>query len=157
MRTIARVLATWFGCGLSPKAPGTVGSLGSLVLWVPLLYAGVAWWVLAVVSFALFVVGVWASGVVVEQEAKADPQIVVLDEVVGMGITLCAAHFSPVSIVVGFALFRLFDIWKPWPVSYADRKVKGGFGVMLDDVFAGFYAVFFLWLFESFVFSRGMP
>lgn len=134
------VLATWFGTGLSPKAPGTVGSLGSLVLWAPLVMLETAWWLRLLVAAVVFGVGVVASDRVCAVRGE-DPQIVVIDEVVGMGIALALVGPSWPAIVVGFAAFRLFDIAKPWPVSWADQKIGGGLGVMLDDALAGVYAL----------------
>lgn len=145
----ALVVATFFGAGLSPKAPGTVGSLASLVLWAPLVIFDTAWWVRALVTVAVFVVGTLASAAVVKAQGCSDPQSVVIDEVAGMGVTLLAAH-GWLSLLLGFALFRFFDIYKPWPVRLADRRVKGGFGVMLDDVLAGLYALVCLTLAERF-------
>lgn len=133
-------LATWFGAGLSPRAPGTVGSVASLVLWGPmvLLDAPVGARLFAV--FVVFAVGVAAAQKVVDVRGE-DPQVVVIDEVAGMGIALLFPWASTWYLLVGFILFRVFDILKPWPVSWADRQVGGGFGVMLDDVIAGAYAL----------------
>lgn len=133
-------LATWFGTGLSPKAPGTVGSLGSLVLWAPLVLLEAPWWARLLAVVVVFVVGVIASDRVCAVRGE-DPQIIVIDEVAGMGITLLLAAPSIAVLIVGFACFRLFDIAKPWPVSWADQKIHGGLGVMLDDVLAGVYAL----------------
>jgi phosphatidylglycerophosphatase A len=145
------LLATWFGSGLSPKAPGTMGTIASMVLWAPLVMLDTPWWARVVAFVVVFVVGVAASNAVVASRGE-DPQLIVIDEVAGMGITLILASSSWLSLVVGFALFRLFDIWKPWPVRWADRQVKGGLGVMLDDVLAGVYAFGFLVLFERVLF-----
>jgi phosphatidylglycerophosphatase A len=133
-------LATWFGAGLSPRAPGTVGSAASLVLWGPMVLLDAP--VLARLSaiVAVFAIGVVAAQRVVDVRGE-DPQIVVIDEVAGMGIALLFPWSSGWYLLVGFILFRFFDILKPWPVSWADRRVGGGFGVMLDDVIAGVYAL----------------
>jgi phosphatidylglycerophosphatase A len=136
-----RLLATWFGAGLSPKAPGTVGSLASLALWAPLVLLQTPWWALVLASALLFGLGVVASESVVKSEGRQDPQIVVIDEVVGMGLTLALSPPTWWGLALGFVWFRVFDVWKPWPVSLADRNVKGGFGVMLDDVIAAGYAL----------------
>jgi len=138
--TAALVVATWFGAGLSPKAPGTVGSLFSFVLWAPLVLLESPWWVRLGAVGVVFVAGVIASNVVVKERGE-DPQVIVIDEVAGMGITLLFAPASLTLLAVGFLCFRVFDIWKPWPVSWADQKVGGGLGVMLDDVLAGVYAL----------------
>jgi len=133
-------LATWFGAGLMPKAPGTWGSLAALPFAWAILHYGGTWW-LAGASLLVFLVGWWASAVYVAGAGTADPDEVVIDEVAGQWLTLLPAatlvwwHWA-----AGFALFRLFDIVKPWPVGWADRRVKGGLGVMLDDVIAALYA-----------------
>lgn len=147
----ALVIGTFFGAGLSPRAPGTVGSLASLALWGPVVAGETAWWVRLILTAAIFLLGTVASEALVRARATEDPQIVVIDEVAGMGITLLWAGPGVWSLVAGFVLFRLFDIWKPWPVRLADRKVKGGFGVMLDDVLAGGYALVALLFFERFL------
>lgn len=145
--TWALAVGTFFGAGLSPKAPGTVGSLASLVLWAPLALLDVAWWLRALVALALFALGTVAADAVVRGEGREDPQKIVIDEVVGMGLTLLFSS-TVASLVLGTALFRFFDIAKPWPVGVADRRVKGGFGVMLDDVLAAGYALAALLLLE---------
>ncbi len=134
------VLATWFWTGLLPKAPGTWGSLAALPFaWIildrfgaPALLAGAA---------ALFAVGCWAAGVYARAAGRGDPGAVVVDEVVGQWLALCAA--APVwwQFALGFALFRLFDIAKPWPIGWCDARLPGGFGIMVDDVLAGLYAL----------------
>jgi len=138
-------LATWFGSGLLPKAPGTWGSLAALPFaWLILRYGGV-WW-LAAAALAVFLVGWWASNIYVEATGSDDPGAIVIDEVAGQWIALLpAAHGVWWHWLVGFALFRAFDILKPWPVGWADRHVKRGFGVMLDDVIAGVYAAAILY------------
>jgi phosphatidylglycerophosphatase A len=135
------LVATWFGSGLSPKAPGTAGSLASFVLWAPLVLLGAPWWALLAASAALFALGTLAANAIVRAEGREDPQKVVVDEVVGVGITLLFAPPTWWALVLAFVLFRVFDIWKPWPVRFFDRTVKGGFGVMLDDVVAALYAL----------------
>ncbi len=144
------VVATWFGAGLSPRAPGTVGSLASLVLWGPLVMLDTPWWVRVAAAVVVFAVGVAASNVLVRARGE-DPQIIVIDEVAGMGITLALASSSYTVLAIGFVCFRVFDIWKPWPVSWADQQVGGGLGVMLDDVVAGGYALAVLVVIEHFV------
>ncbi|HET7610435.1 MAG TPA: phosphatidylglycerophosphatase A [Rhodanobacteraceae bacterium] len=138
-------IATALGAGLSPKAPGTVGSAVALLPWWFLLRGlPVAWYAaVLVVGFAL---GVWACGVAGKRLGVQDHGALVWDEVVAMWLTLLAAPRGWPWMVAGFALFRLFDIWKPWPVRWADRRVHGGLGVMLDDVLAGLYALVVLQL-----------
>ena len=96
---------------------------------------------LAVVLILVFIVGWWAAGAVAETSKVQDPGAVVVDEIAGQWLVLVAAPFEPVAWLIGFVLFRLFDIWKPWPVNWADRHAKGGFGIMLDDVMAAGYAL----------------
>lgn len=135
----ATLLATWFGIGLLPRAPGTWGSLAALPF---------AWFIrdgfgavgLAVAAAGLFIVGLWAASVYVRQAGEADPGAVVIDEVAGQWLVLLAVPPDPVLYGAGFVLFRITDIFKPWPASWIDRTVKGGFGVMLDDTAAALYA-----------------
>lgn len=144
-------IATALGAGLSPKAPGTAGSLVALLPWWFLL-RDVSPGVYLAVLVAGFLLGVWACGVCDRRLGMHDQGALVWDEVIGMWLTLFAAPGSSLPwmagyMVAGFALFRLFDIWKPWPVRWADRRVHGGLGVMLDDVAAGIYALIVLQLF----------
>jgi len=129
-------LVTGFGSGLVPRAPGTVGSLVALVLWWWLL-APLPWMAQLAVVVGSFGLGTWLTGRVAVRYQVGDDPAIVIDEFVGLWLALLAVPQSPVLAVAGFALFRLFDIWKPWPVRAADRHVPGAFGVMLDDVLAG--------------------
>ena len=132
-------LATWFGAGSLPVAPGTWGSLAAL----PFAWAIASVfepWALAVAAAALFPVGCWASAIYMRRTGKADPGPVVIDEVVGQWLTLAVAPAGWLPYAIGFLLFRVADVLKPWPASWADRGVHGGLGVMLDDVFAAVYA-----------------
>ena len=143
-------IATAFGAGLSPKAPGTAGSLVALLPWWFLL-RDVPPGVYLAALVAGFLLGVWACGVCDRRLGMHDQGALVWDEVIGMWLTLFFAPWQWWWMLVGFALFRLFDIWKPWPVSWADRRVHGGLGVMLDDVVAGLYALIVLQLAVAFV------
>lgn len=137
---LALALATWWGCGYSPLAPGTVGSLGAIVVagvvvrvlgWPPV-------W-LAVAAAALFLPAVWASEAACREWQTKDPQRVVVDEVVGQWLTLAATPgLEWRSWLAAFVLFRLFDIVKPVPVRTAER-LPGGWGVVADDLVAGVY------------------
>ena len=134
-------IASGFGAGLSPIASGTVGSAVALVPWLAL--RGLDWPWYAVVVAVAFAIGVWASNVVILRLGIEDPGVVVWDEFVGQWIALIPLVVQRrgwLWIALAFVLFRVFDIWKPWPASWADRRVKGGFGAMLDDVIAGAYA-----------------
>lgn len=131
-------IACGFGSGLSPVASGTVGSAAALLPWLALRELAWPWYVLALV--AAFALGVWASNIAIARLRIADPGAIVWDEFVGQWIALAPLLWFAHDwrwVLGGFALFRLFDVWKPWPVSWADRNVKGGIGVMLDDALAG--------------------
>jgi phosphatidylglycerophosphatase A len=138
-RTLLRMPAGWVatgaGVGFAPVASGTFGTLAALLPWLALRELPLAWYVLAVT--VAFVLGVWAANRVIATIEVQDPSVVVWDEFVGVWITLAAAPRGWPWILAGFALFRLFDIWKPWPVRWADEHVHGGLGAMLDDALAG--------------------
>lgn len=150
LATPAGWIACGFGSGLTPKAQGTFGSLAALLPWLLMRELSVpAWLTIIVVSFAI---GVWACDVAGRILGVADHRSLVWDEFVGLWITLLPALAAPWwAIVAGFALFRLFDVWKPWPIAWFDRRVKGGFGVMLDDVIAGLFAGVVLFLILHFI------
>lgn len=140
-------IACGFGSGLSLVAPGTAGSLAALIPWLAL--RELSWPLYLCIVALVFAIGVWASNVAIARLRIADPGAVVVDEFVGQWIALLpllvvSEPRDGLWVLAGFALFRLFDVWKPWPVSWADRCVKGGFGVMLDDVVAGAYAAIVL-------------
>lgn len=145
LRHPAGWIALGFGSGLSPIAPGTAGSLAALLPWLALRHLAPIYYAMAlVVGFAA---GIWACAVAIRALAVKDPSAVVWDEFVGQWIALAPLLWWPrgwLWILCGFILFRVFDIGKPWPVSWADRAVPGGLGVMLDDVFAGVYAALVL-------------
>jgi phosphatidylglycerophosphatase A len=138
-------IACGFGSGLSPFAPGTAGSLAALLPWLLLRELPLAYYALALVlAFAL---GAGVCRWAVNALRVKDPASVVWDEFVGLWIALAPLVWLPrgwMWIFAGFILFRIFDICKPWPVSWADRHVAGGMGVMLDDVIAGIYAAIVL-------------
>ena len=138
-------IASGFGAGFSPFASGTAGSAVALLPWLAMRELSLGAYVLVIV--AAFALGVWASNIVVQRLRLEDPGVIVWDEFVGQWITLLPLLAWPrhgLWIGIGFLLFRVFDVWKPWPVSWADREVKGGFGAMLDDVLAGIYAAIVL-------------
>lgn len=143
LATPAGWLACGFGSGLAPVAQGTFGSLAALLPW--LLLRQLTWPVYLAVLLVSFVVGVWAC----ERAGRAlgvdDHRSLVWDEFVGLWIALLPALIAPWwSVLAGFALFRLFDVWKPWPIRWLDRHLKGGLGVMVDDVVAGVFAALVL-------------
>jgi phosphatidylglycerophosphatase A len=134
-------IASGFGSGFSPFASGTVGSAVALIPWIALRDLEWPWYLVAIA--VAFAIGVWSADRVIRVLRIEDPGVVVWDEFVGQWIALLPLVVAPRGwpwIVAGFVLFRVFDVWKPWPASWADRSVKGGFGTMLDDVFAGVYA-----------------
>ena len=150
MMSPAGWIACGFGSGFAPKAQGTFGSLAALVPWLLLRGLSMPAWVGVIV--VAFVVGVWACHVSGRILGVDDHRSLVWDEFVGLWMTLLPALVAPWwAVVVGFALFRLFDVWKPWPIAWFDRRVKGGFGVMLDDVIAGVFAGIALYLVLLFV------
>ena len=138
---ISSILATWFGCGLAPKAPGTVGTLGGLLVAVPLVhYAGFGPWHFVILTALVTPIGIWAAQKTIDETGNQDPQRVVIDEVLGVWLTLAgASHFNWQCWVLAFALFRIFDITKPFPVRNLE-KLHGGTGVIVDDLGAGVYA-----------------
>jgi phosphatidylglycerophosphatase A len=136
-RRLARMLATWFGCGLSPVAPGTVGTIGALPLWLAVRGGGALGIFAAAVIVTL--VGVWSAGVVARTSGLKDPQLIVIDEVAGVLFALAAAPATTRGTVAAVIFFRLFDITKPFPARRAE-KLPGGWGIVLDDVVAGIQA-----------------
>ena len=140
-------LATWGGTGLLPWAPGTFASLSALPLAWLLVAAGGVWLLLAA-ALTVFVLGLWAAERYMAAVGIHDPTAIVIDEIAGQWLTLCVAPLEPLAYVIGFVLFRVFDVLKPWPVSWLDRRVGGGFGVMIDDVGAALYAGGALWLID---------
>ena len=134
-RRIAFVLATWFGCGRVPFAPGTAGTLGAIPLYLALRSYGPA--TVLVAAAVLSLVGVWAASYVIDATGLKDPQIVVIDEVAGVLVTLAACTPSWASIAIGVIAFRIFDQFKPWPARTFERRLPGGWGVVMDDVAAG--------------------
>jgi len=135
----AHFIALGFGAGLSPVAPGTVGTAVSVVLGV-LLAQVVHPLVIAFGAIPLFFLGVWACEVTGRDLGVADHGAMVWDEIVAFLPLAALASAGVVTEVAAFLLFRLFDIWKPFPIRELEKRVKGGFGVMIDDVVAAFYA-----------------
>ncbi len=142
------VIATWFGLGLSPKAPGTCGTLGAIPLAWALDKLGLLGFIGGLV--VVTAVGTWAAHVFVTASGRDDDQRIVVDEVAGYLVTLLPVAHTPVHLALAFVLFRLFDITKPQPVRWVDRNVGGGFGVMADDLAAGVYAAAVLFALDHF-------
>jgi phosphatidylglycerophosphatase A len=138
-------LACGFGSGLAPVAQGTFGSLASILPWLWLSHGSLPLNLLVIVIG--FAVGVWACDVAGRALGVDDHRSLVWDEFIGQWIALLPALLAPWwAVVAGFALFRLFDVWKPWPIRWFDQHLKGGLGVMVDDVIAGIFAAVALWV-----------
>ncbi len=144
---LATVLATWFGCGYAPAAPGTAGSLAAVAIAALLAhYAGWGPLHFAVLSAVALGPAIWAADNTARRLNLKDPGVIVVDEVLGQWVALAGARpLNWKSMLAAFALFRLFDIWKPQPVR-ALEAVPGGAGIVLDDVAAGIYAALVLFL-----------
>lgn len=134
---VAMAIATGGGCGYAPIAPGTWGSLpGLAIAWLLASWAG--GWAVAAGAAVFAVVGIWAAGRAAELSDSKDPRHVVVDEIAGQLVTLAFVPLTPRVLILGFLLFRVLDVWKPWP---ADRleNLPGGSGIMADDLMAGLY------------------
>lgn len=138
-RNPVHLLASGFGSGLVPKAPGTFGTLAALPFWW-LAATFLPFWGYVLVTLAICAVGPWICGRTSRDMGVHDSGHIVWDEFAGLFIALLALPVSLGSAVLGFLAFRLFDIWKPWPISWLDRNVKGGTGIMVDDILAGIFA-----------------
>lgn len=147
---LAWTVASCFGIGRLPKAPGTWASLAALPFgWVLLYVGGIT--ALAMAIPIVFVIGIWASRQIIWAIKKEDPSVIVIDEIVGQWIALLPVGLVWWQFAAAFILFRIFDVLKPWPISLVDRTVKGGLGAMADDAIAGTAAAFVLWTIMFFV------
>jgi phosphatidylglycerophosphatase A len=144
------LIATGFYSGYLPKAPGTWGSLVGLILFFLLHTLSLE--IYLAVTAGIFVIGTFAAGEAEKIMDRQDPGLVVIDEIVGMLITMVAVPATPLFMALGFALFRVFDIWKPFPVNFFDQRFHGGLGIMLDDVMAGIYSLIILQVLVRFIF-----
>ncbi|MGC0153467.1 phosphatidylglycerophosphatase A [Chromobacterium vaccinii] len=135
------LLSFGFGSGLMKKAPGTWGTLVAYPLFFPLQALGVSGWMLVALCLPLFLLGVYVCDVTGKALGVHDYGGIVWDEVVGMLLVLAFAPAGWAGWILAFALFRLFDIVKPWPIRWFDQRVGGGFGVMVDDVIAALFAL----------------
>jgi phosphatidylglycerophosphatase A len=147
LNIVARVIATWFYCGYAPAAPGTVGSAAAILMaWLLNTYAGEPAVAFGFFGVVLAIPAIWAADVTARELGKKDPGMVVVDEVVGQWITLAgAAALNWHSWLLAFALFRIFDIWKPPPVRQLE-KLPGGIGIVADDAMAGVYGALVLFI-----------
>ena len=137
-------VAFGFGAGLAKKAPGTFGTLVGIPIYLLLAAAGPTFYALSLIALTLG--GIWICQKASDRLGVHDHQGIVLDEIVGFLITMVAVPLSWQAILIGFALFRLFDIVKPWPIRIVDEQVRGGLGIMMDDVLAGVLAALVLQL-----------
>lgn len=135
LKSPALFLAFGFGSGLSPKAPGTVGSLLGLVIWLFLAKLSLPFYLGFVAICTL--VGIYICGAAAKRLGVHDHGGIVWDEFIGLWIGMAGLSVSWASLLLGFGLFRLFDIWKPWPIRWIDKNISGGLGIMLDDIAAG--------------------
>jgi phosphatidylglycerophosphatase A len=143
-RNPVHFLAFGLGTGASPYAPGTVGTL----LGIPLVYLLSNWslWMYLAVSAVLIIIGVWVCDRTSRDIGVHDHGGIVIDEVAGYLVTMVAVPVNPWTLAAAFLIFRLFDIVKPWPIGWLDRRVKGGFGIMIDDLLAGLYSLGVMWV-----------
>ncbi len=141
-------LAFGFGSGLAPFAPGTFGTLAAIPLY--LLMQSLSLPLYLIITAVVCFVGVWICGKSSELLGVHDHSGIVWDEFAGYFVTMIAAPAGWIWIVIGFALFRLFDIWKPWPISVLDKQVHGGLGIMVDDILAGVFSLIVLQLIARF-------
>ena len=132
------LLSLGFGSGLAPIAPGTAGTLVAIPIY--LLMAGLHPWLYLAITLILFLLGVYLCNYTSRYLGVHDHSGIVWDEVVGYLLTMWLVPLSLGTVALGFAAFRLFDVWKPWPICLLDSRVKGGLGIMLDDVAAAVYA-----------------
>ena len=145
-RSPAWAFATFLGCGFSPFAPGTVGSLAAIAIAWPLSRLGFGRIHFLILAFALLYPAIRAAGIVAAESGRKDPQFVVIDEALGQWLTLAGAlRFDLTTFALAFGLFRLFDIWKPPPIRLIEQ-VPGGAGIVLDDMMAGAYGALVLFL-----------
>ena len=146
---LANYFSTVVNIGHLPLAPGTWGSLAALLFWF-LILPTISSITFIVTIIIIFILGIYTSSITERVLDKKDPSIIVIDEWVGQWIALLFLPKSFVLGIVAFALFRLFDIWKPYPIHRLDN-IKGGFGIMIDDVLAGIYALIGVQLLRYFI------
>lgn len=143
------LLASFGGSGFITPASGTWGSLAALPIATYILFNYSGLYILYL-SFTLFLIGMWVCrewlNAVGDQDN--DPSMIVIDEAAGLSLTLAFAEMSLISVFLGFALFRLFDIAKPWPISWLEKRFSGAFGIMIDDMVAGLLAGIILFFFQ---------
>lgn len=148
LRDPVHLLALGFGSGLAPLAPGTFGSLVGLALGLLVLQAG--WWAALGAVVLASVAGIWICGESARRLGVHDHPAIVWDEVAGMMLVMLAAPATWWGALLAFVLFRVFDVWKPWPIREVDHGMRGGAGIMLDDILAALWAVAVLLLIRTY-------
>ncbi len=138
MRSPVQLIAFGFGAGLAPSAPGTFGTIAALPLYWLMSQLALGYYTLLVAL--AFLGGIWVCEAASKELQVHDHPGIVWDEFVGLWITLWALPVEWTWMLAGFVMFRIFDIAKPWPIGWLDKRVKGGFGIMIDDVLAGIMA-----------------
>lgn len=146
-KKLSHLLAFGFGVGLTPKMPGTAATLATIPLYLLLQPLSSTLYISMVIAF--FLIGIWICGKTSQDLGVPDHSGIVWDEVVGFLIALIAQPTGFIAIFLAFVLFRAFDIWKPWPISWVDKNIHGGLGIMLDDVLAGLLTALVLQLFQT--------
>lgn len=144
------LLAVGFGSGLSPKMPGTIGTLAAIPFYFLFMHFS-AWSLIAAIVIGA-IVGIYLCDKTSKDMGVHDHGCIVWDEFVGFWITMLFVPLQdPLVVLIGFLLFRFFDIIKPWPIKWLDKKVHGGFGIMIDDIVAGIFAGIGLWIIYFFL------
>jgi phosphatidylglycerophosphatase A len=149
LKSPAILISTWFGAGFMRPAPGTWGSLAAIPFGA-IIYGLGGLLALAIATVLAYIAGVWSARIFEEKTGEHDSKMIVIDEVIGQWIALVPVFWfmglsSPLYILAAFALFRFFDILKPWPCCFFDTSIQNAHGVMLDDVAAGLYAAIFIY------------
>lgn len=139
LRHPVHLLSLGFGSGCAPKAPGTMGTLVGVLFYLPLQVLALPYYVGVVMFVSL--IGIWLCGQTARALGVHDHPGIVWDEIAGFLLTMVAAPSGWGWIALGFVLFRIFDIWKPWPIGLLDKQLKGGLGVMADDLLAGIFSL----------------
>lgn len=145
-QNIANFFATWLYSGYLKPAPGTWGSLAAIPFGIALLYTQ-SYAIIIAATLFVFILGLWSARLFSEQSGIHDDKRIVIDEVVGQWIAfipLTMTQLNPLAIAAAFIAFRFFDILKPWPISFIDKKMPGAYSVMMDDVAAGIFAAAFI-------------
>ncbi len=144
-------LSLGFGSGLSPKAPGTFGTVVGVLLYLPLQHFSIEPYIL--ILLVGFFIGIYLCQQTANTLNVHDHPGIVWDEIIGYWLTMFMAPTGWEWIMLGFVLFRIFDIWKPWPIKMIDQGVKGGLGIMLDDVLAAIYSLIFIQIIAYLLYS----